>query len=72
MSQEHPADPVLLGDAPTAVPAEGSLLPESYSFERGEKRVAVMLRMQKAMQDFLAEAWAKRQPGSVVSTDAVT
>ena len=34
-----------------AVPAipEGSLLPDSYSFERGETRAAVVARMQAAM-----------------------
>ncbi len=63
---------LLTGDVP--VPADGSLLPESYSFERGEKRIAVMLRMQKAMQDTITELWPKRSPDTVAKTpqEAVT
>lgn len=65
-------EPLLTGAI--AVPAEGSLLPESYSFERGEKRIEVMLRMQKAMQDTIAELWPKRSPTTVVKTpqEAIT
>ncbi len=50
------------------VPAEGSVLPDSYSFENGEKRAAVMKRMQDAMTKKLAELWAARKPTSVVRT----
>jgi UPF0755 protein len=60
------AEPLLTGTI--AVPAEGSVLPESYDFERGESRAAVLARMQKAMADTLAELWPKRAPGIVVST----
>jgi UPF0755 protein len=60
------ADPLLTGDVP--VPAEGSILPESYDFERGETRAAVLARMQAAMANTLAELWAKRAPGLVVKT----
>ncbi|PAX09541.1 endolytic transglycosylase MltG [Sphingomonas lenta] len=56
----------LEGQAP--VPAEGSVLPDSYSFERGDQRSEVVARMQKAMRDYLAQAWPKRQPNSVVKT----
>jgi hypothetical protein len=50
------------------VPAEGSVLPDSYDFERGEAAQAVLLRMQAAMKTKLAELWAKRAPGLVVKT----
>ena len=50
------------------VPAEGSVLPDSYAYDRGESRAAVLLRMQRAMTRYLAEAWARRQPGIAVST----
>lgn len=60
------AEPLLTGDI--AVPAEGSVLPDSYDFRRGEPRAAVLGRMQKAMRDYLAKAWAKRQPTTVVKT----
>jgi UPF0755 protein len=60
------AEELLTGDIP--VPAEGSILPDSYSFERGEPRADVVRRMQKAMQDTLAELWPKRTKESVVKT----
>ena len=40
--------------------AEGSLLPDSYSYERGEQRSAVVKRMQSAMAKTLAALWPKR------------
>ncbi len=45
------------------MPAEGSLLPETYSVSRGDSRADVIRRMQIAMQDVLDEAWAKRDRG---------
>lgn len=65
------AEPLLTGEI--AVPAEGSVLPESYDFERGESRRAVLARMQAAMDRTLKELWAKRAPGIAVSNprDAV-
>jgi len=60
------AQPYLTG--PIAVPVEGSVLPDSYDFGRGESRQAVLRRMQAAMQKRLAELWAKRAPGLAVKT----
>lgn len=56
----------LTGDA--AIPAEGSLLPDSYAYNRGDTRQSVLDRMQKAMRDYLAAAWARRSPGIAVTT----
>ncbi len=60
------ATPLLTGEVP--VPAEGSVLPESYSYVRGETRAAVVARMQKAMTTVLTEAWAERKPTTAVTT----
>lgn len=60
------AQDLLTGQIP--VPREGSLLPDSYDFARGESRAAVVARMQAAMDKTLAELWAKRSPGTVVKT----
>jgi len=60
------AQKYLTGDI--AVPKEGSILPDSYDFERGETREAVVRRMQAAMRRTLAELWAKRAPGIAVKT----
>jgi UPF0755 protein len=51
-----------------AIPAEASVLPDSYAFERGESRQAVLRRMQAAMSRTVAELWPKRDPGLVVKT----
>ena len=50
------------------------MLPDSYSYERGETRAAVMARMQAAMARALAELWPKRSARTVVRTptEAVT
>jgi UPF0755 protein len=53
---------------PVAVPAEGSVLPDSYAYDRGETRAAVLARMQAAMTRYLAAAWARRKPGIAVSS----
>jgi UPF0755 protein len=66
------AEKRLSGDA--TVPVEGSVLPDSYSFETGEKRAAVLKRMQDAMTTKLAKLWANRKPTTVVRSpeEAVT
>jgi UPF0755 protein len=53
---------------PVAVPDEGSVLPDSYAYNRGDTRQAVLTRMQKAMDDYLAKAWERRKPGIAVRT----
>jgi UPF0755 protein len=63
---------LLTGEIP--VPAEGSVLPDTYDFARGESRAAVLARMQAAMKKELAALWAKRSPRTVATTpeEAVT
>jgi UPF0755 protein len=53
---------------PVDVPPEGTVLPDSYSFERGESRQTVLDRMQRAMKDTMAELWPKRSKATVVKT----
>ncbi|MEO6092168.1 MAG: endolytic transglycosylase MltG [Novosphingobium sp.] len=62
------AQPLLTGSL--AIPAEGSVLPDSYDFERGESRQAVVVRMQAAMRRTLSELWAKRAKDIAVKTPA--
>lgn len=54
-------EPLLTGVAPT--PAEGTILPETYQFERGEDRAKVLRRMMDAQDKLLAMLWEHRQPG---------
>ncbi|MBB4617037.1 endolytic transglycosylase MltG [Sphingomonas abaci] len=56
----------LAGSVP--VPAEGSVLPDGYAYQRGDTRAAVLARMQAAMRDYLATAWAKRSKASAVTS----
>jgi UPF0755 protein len=58
--------PTLAGEVP--VPEEGSVLPDSYSYQRGESRAAVLKRMQAAMEKALAELWPKRSGRAVVNS----
>ncbi|WNO52449.1 endolytic transglycosylase MltG [Stakelama saccharophila] len=60
------ATPELSGKV--AVPEEGTVLPDSYSYQRGDTRAAILARMQRAMRDYLARAWAKRAADIAVET----
>lgn len=57
---------LLTGEVP--VPPEGSILPDTYSFERGQSRKSMVEQMQAAMDKALAEEWAGRGPGIAVDT----
>ncbi len=60
--------PFAVGPAP--LPDEGSVLPDSYGYERGEARVAILKRATTAMTKTLDALWAKRKPTSVATTKA--
>jgi UPF0755 protein len=60
------AEPRLTGDV--AVPAEGTVLPDTFDFTPGEARADVLARMQAAHSRTLAELWAGRSPRAVVKT----
>ena len=60
------AEPLLSGEV--AVPPEGSILPDTYAFERGQSRASLVEQTQAAMDKALAEEWAKRGPRIAVST----
>jgi len=60
------ANPYLTG--PTPPIDEGSLLPDSYGYQRGESRAAVVQRMQKAMTKTIDELWPKRSTDCPIST----
>jgi UPF0755 protein len=66
------ANAYLTGPAP--LPPEGSVLPDSYGYKRGETREAVVQRMQAAMTKTLDALWAKRKPTCLVNSkqEAVT
>ncbi|MEM8574117.1 MAG: endolytic transglycosylase MltG [Pseudomonadota bacterium] len=52
----------------TAIPPEGSLLPDTYSFGTRDSKDDILKRMQAAHNKFLAQVWAERDPGIMVKT----
>ena len=52
------------------VPAEGSLLPETYNYAWADARPDIVGRMEKAMADTLAELWPTRAEGLPIDTPA--
>jgi UPF0755 protein len=60
------AEDLLTGEI--TVPPEGSILPDTYAFERGQTRQSLIEQMQAAMDKALAEEWAKRSPRIAVDT----
>ncbi len=66
------AIPELTGPAP--LPPEGSVLPDSYDWQKGESRAAVLQRMTAAMEREVDKLWASRKPTCPVATprEAVT
>jgi UPF0755 protein len=57
----------LVGEV-TAVPPEGSLLPDTYNYVPGDTRQSVIDRMTKAQQEALAKIWASRDPDLPLAT----
>ena len=65
-------EPLLTGHVPESI-SEGSLMPQTYRFDRGESRAAVIKRMQEGMTTLVAQLWSKHQPGLLSSAQqAVT
>lgn len=60
------AEELLVGEI--EIPPEGSILPDTYAFERGQQRSALIEQMQLAMDRALAEVWAERGPTVAVDT----
>ncbi len=58
VTEKLAANPYLAGPLPSI--DEGSLLPDSYGYQRGETRAALVSRMQRAMQKTVAALWASR------------
>ena len=55
------ANDVLVGDV-SRIPPEGSLLPETYKFSRGDTRDNLLNRMQRERDRVLTDIWSRRAP----------
>ena len=60
------ANRYLAGPLPSI--AEGTLLPDSYGYQRGETRAALVKRMQTAMTTTLDRLWAERSTDCPIAT----
>lgn len=54
-------DPVLIGDIGEP-PPEGSLLPDTYNFSRGDTRDNLINRMRRERDRLLTDIWSRRSP----------
>lgn len=66
--QRIAANETLEGPMPDTLPPEGSLMPDTYPFQRGTTRGEVIERMKVAQESFLAQIWEKRIPDLPIST----
>jgi UPF0755 protein len=57
-----------LTGALSALPAEGSLLPETYYYTYGMTRQMIVERMQKAMRETLVPLWESRSADTILKT----
>ena len=52
----------LLSGDDVHIPPEGTLMPETYKFTRGDTRESILKRMQEAQRPLVNEIWAHRAP----------
>ncbi len=62
--------PDLEGEAIAEIPVEGTLLPETYFFQRGDSRQDILARMRADHDKAVAELWATRQEGLPIASEA--
>ena len=61
------SNPYLAG--PTPAISEGSVLPDSYRYQRGETRAGLVKRMQAAMTRTLDQLWARRSTDCPIANE---
>jgi len=61
-------DPVLEGDLPADLPAEGSLMTDTYKFSRGTKRADILHQMQDAQKSLIDQIWERRDNDLPIAT----
>ena len=61
-------DPVLEGDLPQELPAEGTLMTDTYKFSRGTKRADILQQMLAAQKNLIDQIWEKRDDNLPVAT----
>ncbi|WP_404862237.1 endolytic transglycosylase MltG [Georhizobium sp. MAB10] len=66
--QRLAAHEMLEGDLPEALPAEGSLMPDTYNFRRGTTRQSIIDQMTAAQTALVDQIWERRDPDLPIET----
>jgi UPF0755 protein len=61
------AESILVGDV-AEIPPEGTLLPDTYKFTRGDTRQSLLDRMRRERDSVLAGVWSHRAPDLPITT----
>lgn len=56
------ADPILVGEMPREMPAEGALFTDTLNFTRGTSRTEIIDRMVASQKKLIDDIWEKRRP----------
>ena len=59
---------ILIGEMPEQIPVEGSLMPDTYPFQRGLTRKELINQMKLAQEKFLKKVWERRVPDLPIKT----
>lgn len=65
------ADDRLVGELPDAAPEEGTLLPETYAFNRGASKIEVLTRMAEDQDSLIDRLWPERSEDLTLSRNEV-
>ena len=66
VTEKLAANPYLSGPLPEI--AEGSVLPDSYGYQRGQSRAEIVTRMQAAMSKVVTDLWTKRSTACPIAS----
>jgi UPF0755 protein len=61
-------DTILTGDLPAEIPPEGTLLPDTYPYQRGATRAEILELMRRAHDRLIEETWNERIDGLPLKT----
>lgn len=66
--QRIASNEILEGAMPEEIPEEGSIMPDTYPFQRGTTRKELIAQMRRQQERFLAQVWEKRIDGLPIKT----
>jgi len=66
--QRIASNEILEGPMPETIPEEGSIMPDTYPFQRGTTRKELIEQMRRQQERFLAQIWEKRIDGLPINS----